>query len=491
MEVLKHVSKKLVLSSVVVMALVAPCIASAGTIRKPPTNLGLTMYLPMDEGRGTTVSDTSGNKWTYRFATGALANPPSWTNGKRGKALYFGGNTASLTSASSTAPRLNQLITNATGTISVWVRPAAASTIPGAVYDVPAVFSDGGGYIGIHQGIVNALDRLWVYNYDTLEDVVGVTYTPGEWVHITWVHANGMLYAYKNGELVGSTPSGNTGLVNQLITIGRNYGNVYFNGDIDELRTYNRELSASEIKRLYQAGAARINVARTSTVGKTITPSGSLQSGLVAHYTFDGKDMYNNVADVSGNGRNGTISGQAATSTTIGKIGQALNFDGTNDYVDLGNNAAFEPSGSTSFSVAFWYKGLKGSTEHFVSHSPSPATNYWFIDHDSAQFCGGNGCGQSRINSYTLPNDNDWHHLAVVLDRSTSPDQLKVYLDGVSTGTQSGALDGNSTTWATNTRIGAPYWASSGYRQGPMDDVRFYNRALSAAEAKQLYLLGK
>ena len=33
---------------------------------------------------------------------------------------------------------------------------------------------------------------------------------PGEWIHVTWVHANGTLKAYKNGEFVGSVPSGAT-----------------------------------------------------------------------------------------------------------------------------------------------------------------------------------------------------------------------------------------------------------------------------------------
>jgi len=71
------------------------------------------------------------------------------------------------------------------------------------------------------------------------------------------------------------------------------------------------------------------------TIGKTTTPTG-LEDGLVGHWTFDGPDMVNNVADVSGNGRHATLYYSNATTTFIGKIGQALNFDGIGDHILAG-----------------------------------------------------------------------------------------------------------------------------------------------------------
>jgi len=72
----------------------------------------------------------------------------------------------------------------------------------------------------------------------------------------------------------------------------------------------------------------KINVSRTDT----------LTNGLVGSWTFDGPDMAVDTAfDRSGNANNGTLTGGPVR--TEGKIGQALNFDGVDDYVDLGEGA--------------------------------------------------------------------------------------------------------------------------------------------------------
>ncbi len=227
----------------------------------------------------------------------------------------------------------------------------------------------------------------------------------------------------------------------------------------------------------------------TFTIANTVTsPGSSLEDGLVGHWTFDGMDMTNATAtDVSGNGNHGTLSN--SPTKAIGKLGQGLNFNGVNNTVILPNVAALKPTGS--FAVSFWYKGLKGSAENFISHSPAALTNFWNIDDSSAIFCAAANCSKSTGDTYTLPNDNDWHHLAAVLDRAASPDTVTVYIDGISQGTATGTADSDITSYGTNTLIGGESWVNSGYRQGPMDDVRIYNRALSAEEVQRLHGLGQ
>src|SRR3989344_3444844 len=63
-----------------------PSEASAALIIKPPTNLGLVGYWPMNENTGTVASDFSGNG-----NRGILTSGPTWVDGKRGKALNFDG----------------------------------------------------------------------------------------------------------------------------------------------------------------------------------------------------------------------------------------------------------------------------------------------------------------------------------------------------------------------------------------------------------------
>jgi hypothetical protein len=118
----------------------------------------------------------------------------------------------------------------------------------------------------------------------------------------------------------------------------------YFGGTLDDVRIYNRALSAAEIKRLYKIGG-------TMVVNKAAN-SGSLSNGLVGYWSFDGQDMSrkNNMAlDRSGQGNHGTITNGATT--TAGKIGQAMQFDGVDpDYVAIGGHFGFP----ANISVAGW-----------------------------------------------------------------------------------------------------------------------------------------
>ena len=85
-----------------------------------------------------------------------------------------------------------------------------------------------------------------------------------------------------------------------------------------------------------------------TTVNVTLKTNPDLESGLVGHWTFDGKDMISNVADVSGQGNHGALQGQTSTTTAIGVIGQALDFDGSDDYVNVGTVTGGGGGGSTA-----------------------------------------------------------------------------------------------------------------------------------------------
>ena len=65
--------------------------------------------------------------------------------------------------------------------------------------------------VGISRGVINGVDRIWVWNYDgsagSITDIIEIEYTPKEWVHISMVHGGGRLKAYKNGVLVGNVPN--------------------------------------------------------------------------------------------------------------------------------------------------------------------------------------------------------------------------------------------------------------------------------------------
>ena len=78
-----------------------------------------------------------------------------------------------------------------------------------------------------------------------------------------------------------------------------------------------------------------------------------LTSGLVGYWSFDGQDTFgkvNKTIDGSGNNNHGTLTNGATT--TIGKLGQALSFDGVDDYVAITENAGLAMSQGTLGVVA-------------------------------------------------------------------------------------------------------------------------------------------
>jgi hypothetical protein len=82
-----------------------------------------------------------------------------------------------------------------------------------------------------------------------------IQFTPNEWQHIVFVWDGTTLYRYKNGSLYGQS-SFTPGTSLSDLDIGRYWNNSNYtaNAIIDEVRIYNRALSADEVLALYNAG---------------------------------------------------------------------------------------------------------------------------------------------------------------------------------------------------------------------------------------------
>lgn len=318
-----------------------------------------------------------------------------------------------------------------------------------------------------------------------LAEESSITYN--EWTYYTCIFDGDLLYFYKNGILVDTENPPATSVSTDYTgsaVIGEG-----LNGKIDDVRIYNRVLSASEIKQLYSMGESKINDSQNAK-------GGTLQSGLAALWSFDGKDMTPRVMDRSGNGYNATINGQTSTTTTIGKIGQALSFDGVNDYVSASPGISY----SDSFTVSFWtkVKSNAGSYKAFVIGRGAGQDDYstgFVIDMGpdptgSLSYIGVEGNGMNT-NTDLLTSSFDfdtWHH--IVVDFSVGSNAVKLYADGVLEGTRTRSA---GSVGLSDIQLGARYYSSfvSGYLDGSLDDVRIYNRSLSASEVKQLYNMGR
>lgn len=189
-----------------------------------------------------------------------------------------------------------------TKTISVWVKPTgisapAVSPVSGEMI----VGNDRPHSFGITRAVDNGNDYIWVWNADNNgTDVIGIPFTLNEWVHITMVHDAGMLYAYKNGVLVGSTPSGPTivpgGVGDGNLYLGgsgRNNPAQYFAGEIDEVRFWNAALSEATLQSWLYQGITNVH------------PN---WADLAAYFQMT-EGVGTTVSDDSGNGNPGTLLG--------------------------------------------------------------------------------------------------------------------------------------------------------------------------------------
>ena len=141
--------------------------------------------------------------------------------------------------------------------VTLWVKPFAGSTCinPDAAGCNP-IFSDLPHFWGISIGLFSSghhagQDRIWVWNYDGTEDLIGIPYSPGIWAYIALVHDGTTLYAYKNGDLVGSAPSGRTNPMDLITTLylGGILGSepLFFPGQIDEVTIWKDALTPEEV----------------------------------------------------------------------------------------------------------------------------------------------------------------------------------------------------------------------------------------------------
>jgi hypothetical protein len=219
-------------------------------------------------------------------------------------------------------------------------------------------------------------------------------------------------------------------------------------------------------------------------------------------------------SDFSGNGNTGTISG---ATWIAGQSGEALNFNGTSNYVDMGTpSPAALQFGTGSFTVMAWFKipTTAGANTRVVSTGNNGSSSGYYIGLGSsgcgASTCVSGGLGSSPATdalfvstSTTTYNDNNWHQEAMVIDRTAGTAQL--YVDGVAqtlklsasscgsgAGTTSITLSGG-TACANLNASGAEHFSigsnniSSQYFTGGIDKVRVYGSALTSTQIGNIY----
>ena len=197
-------------------------------------------------------------------------------------------------------------------------------------------------------------------------------------------------------------------------------------------------------------------------------------TGLVAAYSFDG-GTGTSLADLSGNSNGGTISGAA---WTTGHAGGALSFDGVNDIVNVPDSSSLDV---TQVTVEAWVRptSLGGQWRTVALKEKTGQMAYALYAGTNAGGASGhvNVSGSSDVfvqNASILPT-NAWTHLASTYNGS----KIRLYANGVQVASK--AVTGPIVITGQALKIGGnTVWDE--WFAGKIDDLRIYNRALTAAQ---------
>ncbi len=194
-----------------------------------------------------------------------------------------------------------------------------------------------------------------------------------------------------------------------------------------------------------------------------------ITTGLVAHYPFDG-----NANDSSGNNYHGAYSNFAT-----GKYGQGVSFDGT-QYFTISSIAGALPAGGEPRTLSVWVKQSQADAGNYIS---------WGYTNNHQRFSLMDF--QNNLNLSQHTDDfttsyqtvaNQWKHYVITYDGT---DKIKFYVDGVFIV----EITKNVLTTTSNQPLvfGARPTDFGESFHGILDEVRIYNRALSATDVTELY----
>ena len=227
--------------------------------------------------------------------------------------------------------------------------------------------------------------------------------------------------------------------------------------------------------------------------GKYVAKKCEITDGLVAEWHFD-EGTGNVLGDSSGNGNDGTIYG--ATWTTNGKFDSALQFDG-NDYIVIPDSPELSGGAGKNLTVEYWFN-TNNQGAYIISKIRDVSYKDW------SALIGGFGPGLNfwyenrgydrRFYSGSTIEEGIWHHGAFTFQRSTYGNNavLKMYLDGNElplTPFYQDAVPSNQLYDMPDTSapvsIGyAGTYYGGGYFNGKIDEIRVFDRVLTAEDIK-------
>lgn len=463
--------------------------ARVGIQQKSASNTGLVGHWNFDDcDTCTTALDRSGNGNNGTLQTSCVntAGDLHTSSGLVGNAVSLNGSSDCVEIASSASLEPSSQLT-----ISAWVKPNSGTL--NALREIFRKEDASNRILFSFQNSVNCASAgtggcvsfgINTTGYAELDVAIDSANWEGAWHHVVASYDGSNKVIYQDGREIGrASASGLTTGTGAKLYIGSDRNFELFSGAIDEVRFYNRGLSAAEVQALF---------AEKRRFFANVGQNNRFRDGLVGFWSFNGPDVSGTTAtDRSGGAADGTLVGGPVVAP--GVIGQALSFDGIDDNVNIGDG--IDPANVT---LTAWVKpGDLGLGRHIISKWSASAigTRQYVIatDDDAANhflFVVNVGAGYDECDSNTSGGafqPGQWVFIAGTYDGST----CKIYINGVdSTTLVSDSASGSIDNEATDLRIGIRGDDSASPFFGLIDEPRIYNRALSAAEIAEIYRAG-
>ena len=437
-------------------------------------------YWKMEEGSGASANDSSTNGNTGTLGTGNSA--PTWTTGKYGKGLSFDGGNDVVSVADATAIEPTSGITaEAWVKFNGWYAGACLGN---------ALFSKGHDGLNGHYQILiadtggcgaatgNKYAGFSIRFSDGTGEGVGSTassnfLSTGVWYHFSGTYDGITMKLYKNGVLIDSKNVSKTMTTNNdLLYFGKmnNSGYPYsLNGTIDEVKIYNYARSVKQIIEDMNAG----HPAPGSPVGSQ-----------VGYWKFD--EGYGTTAyDSSPQKNNGIFSAAPPVWSNNGMFGIGLSFDGSSNMsISAGTAPSLNSTGDVTLSVWIYPTSVGGgSPRTFLWKGKWNVSGGWYLEIGS-----GTGKVTLTTNDGTLHNlvadevipSNQWTYVAAVHSGTT----WNMFINGRK---QSSSITASITDHSANNFCIGSYECSASRFSGLIDEVKYYNSALTDEEIKVDY----
>jgi len=292
--------------------------------------------------------------------------------------------------------------------------------------------------------------------------------TINQWFHYAVSVSSNSYSVYENGSYVGggtySSSQTQTGLA---LGYRQSNNSEYFNGSLDQVRIFNTALSAGAVKNLYNETVA------TASNSYINIPS------CVAYYKMS------DATDQTGS-YNGTPTN--VNFNVAGKFGNAGDFNGSSSKITNTNQVI--PNGATSFS--FWYNpsGATG-VQYIIGSGVATASKGIAVGYTGSTgifnvyIAKGVTALAANLSGTTAYSNTDWNNVSVIWDGTTTSNAVKLYVNGSLEA--EGTSDTSSASIGAYTTFGIGGVNGGGYAEGKLDQVRIFNRVITATEVETLY----